>query len=288
MKKIIFFCLSLIFVLVSCSKEASVEVVDVQESPRSLDSLNNNYALYESLHELYFNYFGGGLDAGTFNSEFHFICEEYGFVVNYYDSCEVSELCMEYLEQIQGAYSVSVADLMSMFDGVDLTNEEKLSLCITAAAINSFNRYIDVYLVMETNEGKFLIDRNPVSYINDYELNITNPNTIIYQPYDVGAFSVLEFSNSSDFVTALNAYYANEEEETEDDCLHTYRENVMQADEDLISGFLASTVFLLFGVNSYTVTLAYNLVIYAQKRLEYWREYMDCLESIQKVIFIQP
>ena len=93
--------------------------------------------------------------------------------------------------------------------------------------------------------------------------------------------------NSSDFVTALNAYYANEEE-TEEDCLNTYRENVRQADEDLVSGFLASTVFLFFGVNSYTVTLAYNLAIYAQKRLEYWREYMDCLESIQKVIFIQP
>ncbi len=288
MRKIIFFCLSLIFILVSCSKETSVEVVDVQESPRSLDSLNSDYAFYESLHELYFNYFGGGLDVGTFNSEFHFICEEYGFVVNYYDSCEVSELWMEYLEQIQGAYSVSVADLLSMFDGVDLTNEEKLSLCITAAAINSFNRYIDVYLVMETNEGKFLIDRNPVSYISDYGLNITNPNTIIYQPYGMGFFSVLEFSNPANFVTTLDTYYANEEEGTEDDCLDTYRENVEQADEDLISSFLASTVYLFAGPEAYALALAYNLVVYAEKRSEYWREYMDCLESIQKVIFIQP
>ena len=100
MKKIIFFYLSLIFILGSCSKETPIEVVDKQESPSTLDSLNSNYALYESLHELYFNFFSGGVDEGTLNSEFHFICEEYGFVVNYYDSCEVSELCMEYLEQI--------------------------------------------------------------------------------------------------------------------------------------------------------------------------------------------
>lgn len=287
MRKIIFFSLSLIFILVSCSKESSVVVADVQESPRSLDSLNNNYALYESLHELYFNFFSGGVDEGTLNSEFHFICEEYGFVVNYYDSCEVSELCMEYLEQIHGAYSVSVADLMSMFDGVDLTNEEKLSLCITAAAINSFNRYIDVYLVMETNEGKFLIDRNPISYISDYELNITNPNTIIYQPYDVGAFSVLEFSNSSDFVTALNAYYANEEEETEEDCLNTYRENIEQAEIEWAISSLSASVALLAGPYVYGTTLATCLIEYGIRRMIYWREYVDCLESIQKVIFIQ-
>ncbi|MBR5823323.1 MAG: hypothetical protein IKY67_04200 [Paludibacteraceae bacterium] len=288
MKKIIFFYLSFVFILGSCSKETSVEVVDVQESPRSLDSLNSDYVLYKSLHGLYFNFFSGGIDEGTLDSEFHLICAEYGFAVNYYDSCEVSELCMEYLEQIQGAYSVSIADLLSMFDGVDLTNEEKLSLCITAAAINSFNRYIDVYLVMETNEGKFVIDRNPVSYISDYGLNITNPNTIIYQPYAIGTFSVLEFSNSSDFVTALDAYYANEEEETEEDCLNTYREKVEQAEMDWATRSLSATVCLLAGPQVYGTTLATCLIEYGIRRMIYWGEYMDCLESIQKVIFIQP
>ncbi len=283
MKKLLYLCLCLLFF--SCERDtqrySNIDVADI-----SLSSNSNQYDLWLTLHDIYFIFFSGGINEAELESEVQIICTEYGFPVNYEDSCEVSILCQEYSEQIQGATLVPINDLLIMVNDTNLTNEEKMVLCIEAAAINYLNQYIDVLFVAETNTGEFIIERNPSSYIRENNLSIS-PYTIIYQPYDAGCISILNFSNDSTFWTyAENNYYANEE--TEDDCFETYKDNIEQATNNLQRNIAISVLLNINNPSRLATELAVFLIIYEVEKYTYREELEDCLTSIEKVIFFKP
>ena len=284
MRKLVFICLCILFF--SCENGAQ-KASNVEAGNVSFTSNPNHSELCSALYDLYFIYFHGGVDENSLEIEVNSVCRYYGFHIDYHDSCEVSQQCREYSEQIKGASYVSMDELLFMFNDDVLTNVEKLLLCIDAAAVNYVNQYLDVLLVVQTNTGGFLIENNPLGYMQENDINITSQYAIIYQPYNVGAFNVLNFSNFSDLDAYVNRNYSANED-TEDDCLRTYKERVEQANEDLIEGFLGATVYLIEGPEAYALALACHLVVYAERRMEYWRDYTDCLESIQKVVFIHP
>ena len=144
--------------------------------------------------------------------------------------------------------------MLIIFNNNNLTNEEKLLLCIEAAAVNSYNRYANCVLVMETKDGTFLLENNPIPYIQDYGINISSQFVIIYQPYDKNSFSVMPFLGGGEFFEYLgNNYYANEE--TEDDCLNTYKENIEQAEMDWAINSLSAMSRLK--LSTATVSLPY-------------------------------
>ena len=286
MKKLVFICLSLIFILVSCSKETSVKIADVQESP---NYLYNNYYLCESLYDLYFDFFNGEINEDEFEAMLSDLCYDYGFDIDFDSDCEVSEICQEYSIANHEMDYISIDVLCGIFENDDLTEEEKLLLLTEAVAINYYNRYKNCVLVMETSDGNYLIENNPICYIEENNINVNAPYVIIYQPYSMGEFSVSYFHNDADFFTHMenNNYYANEE--TEIDCLHTYKENVERVERNLKTSIIASTPFLFIGgPKSYAAALLCCLIEYKLNKDRCWDEFVDCLESVQEVIFIQP
>lgn len=284
MKKLLFICLCIL--LFSCEK-AEQKATNVEGGNVSYLSSSNNYMLCSNLYELYFNFFNGEIDEDDLETQVYILYAEYGLDINYEEGCELSVLCQEYSAQNQNKNYISLDDLLIIFNNDNLTNEEKLLLCIEAAAVNSYNRYANCVLVMETKDGTFLLENNPIPYIQDYGINISSQFVIIYQPYDKNSFSVMPFLGGGEFFEYLeNNYYANEE--TEDDCLNTYKENIEQAEMDWAINSLSATVFLVGGPKTYGCALLVCLVEYQVKKMIYWREYIDCLESVQKVIFVQP
>lgn len=270
------------FLRKSRTKATNVEVGNV-----SYLSSSNNYMLCSNLYELYFNFFNGEIDEDDLETQVYILYDEYELDINYEENRELSVLCQEYSAQNQNKNYISLDDLLVIFNNNNLTNEEKLLLCIEATAINYYNRYTNCVLIMETKDSTFLLENNPIPYIQDYGINISSPFALIYQPYDKNSFSVIPFLGGGEFFEYLgNNYYTKEE--TEDDCLHTYRENVEQAEMDWATNSLASTVFLIGGPKAYGCALLFCLVEFQIQKKIYWREYIDCLESVQKVIFVEP
>lgn len=216
--------------LFSCEK-AEQKATNVEVGNVSYLSSSNNHMLCSNLHELYFNFFNGEIDEDDLETQVYILYDEYELDINYEEDRELSVLCQEYSAQNQNKNYISLDDLLVIFNNNNLTNEEKLLLCIEATAINYYNRYANCVLIMETKDSTFLLENNPIPYIQDYGINISSPFALIYQPYDKNSFSVIPFLGGGEFFEYLgNNYYTKEE--TEDDCLHTYRENVEQAEMD--------------------------------------------------------
>ncbi len=284
MKKMILFCLSIL--LFACKKDTQdTFIIEVD----SLSYLSNsaNYELCSDLYELYFDFFNGEIEEDDLESQVYVLYGEHGLDIDYEEYCELSVLCREYSMQNQNKNYISLDDLLVIFSNDNLTNEEKLLLCIEAAAINCYNRHTNCVLVMETSDGTFLLENNPTSYVQDYGIDISSKFAIVYQPYNTNSFSLISFSKESEFLEYLGSnYYANEE--TEDDCLKTYRENIEQAEMDWAIHSLSATIYLVGGPKVYGCALFVCFVEYQIQKRRCWREYVDCLESLQKVVFVKP
>ena len=283
MKKLLLF-LTLCVLLFSCEKP-SQDSLDVEVGESSY-ALTSDYHLCSNLYDAYFDFFNNHMDAGYLEAQVTAICHDFGFDIDYYaEHAEFSDLALSYLESVRGAAYVSLDDLFNMFIDEYLSNEEKVFLCLDAAAVNVRNKYQDIFLITETVDGKFVIEQNPSNYIETYGLSLEFGSSIIYQPYNANSFSVDEYSNPYDFMDALDGYYANEE--TEDDCLKTYQEEMEKAENRYLRNIYISFPIAACGLPAYAVAVLTCMVEFKVAKERCWREYVDCVKSVDKIIFIE-
>ena len=99
MRKLLFICLCILFF--SCENGAQ-KASNVEAGNVSFTSNPNHSELCSALYDLYFIYFHGGVDENSLGIEVNSVCRYYGFHIDYHDSCEVSQQCRDYSEQIKG------------------------------------------------------------------------------------------------------------------------------------------------------------------------------------------
>ena len=283
MKKLLLF-VSFCVLLFSCEK-AEQNSLDVEVAEISY-SLTSDYHLCSNLYDAYFDFFNNHMDVGYLEANVTALCHNFGFDIDYYaEHAEFSDLALSYLENIRGAAYVSLDDLFNMFSDEYLTNEEKVFLCLDAAAVNVKNKYQDIFLITETVDGKFVIEQNPSNYIETYGLNLESGSSIIYQAYNANSFSVDEYSNPHDLLITLDRYYADEE--TEDDCLKTYQEEMQKAENRYIRNIYISFPIAACGLPAYAVAVLACMVEFKLAKEECWKAYVDCVKSVDKIIFIE-
>ena len=282
MKKLLLF-ISFCVLLFSCEKVSQDSIIEVDEISYSQDL--NYYELCSSLYKEYFDCFKNHNDANYLADQVVAICSNFNFDVDYYaESAEVSDLCQAYLEDIRGADYVSIDDLYYKFSDEALTNVEKVLLCVDAAAVNVKNQYQDIFLVTETSDGKYVIEQNPSNYIETYDLTLEFGSSIIYQPYNSGSFSIDEYANPYDFMATLDKYYADEE--TEDDCLKTYKKDMEKSENRYLRNIYLTFPVALGGLHVYSVAVLACMVEFKVAKERCWKEYVDCVKSVDKIIFL--